>query len=124
MGRRGRLDNQELLDQLEDVDFLEMMDPKETQYDTHTHTDTDSKVTLTHHRFSICRLFKTSLKHISCEIHLGNRFLCFYALQLLFILYIPGQLLHCAPFALSSPISSSLIFSCLSLTPGPCWFPW
>lgn len=33
VGRRARLDNQELLDPLEDVDYLEMMDPKETQYD-------------------------------------------------------------------------------------------
>lgn len=34
MGRRGRLDSQELLEPLGDEDYLEMMDPKETQYDT------------------------------------------------------------------------------------------
>lgn len=34
MGRRGRLDSQEPLEPLEDGDYLEMMDPKETQYDT------------------------------------------------------------------------------------------
>lgn len=39
VGRRARLDNQELVDPLEDVDYLEMMDPKETQYDTHRYTN-------------------------------------------------------------------------------------
>lgn len=34
MGRRGRLDSQELLEPLEDADYLEMMAPKEIQYDT------------------------------------------------------------------------------------------
>lgn len=41
MGRRARLDNQELLDPLEDVDYLEMMDPKETQYDTHRYSNAE-----------------------------------------------------------------------------------
>lgn len=34
VGRRGRLDSQEPLEPLEDGDYLEMTDPKETQYDT------------------------------------------------------------------------------------------
>lgn len=34
VGRRGRLDSQEPLEPLEDGDYLETTDPKETQYDT------------------------------------------------------------------------------------------
>lgn len=40
MERKERLDNLELLDLLEDEGDLEMMDPKETLYDTHKATDT------------------------------------------------------------------------------------
>lgn len=65
VGRKGRLDNLELLDPLEGEDELEMTDPKETLYDTHnaTHTHThNNALTLPHSDFTVLPIIQV----ISC----------------------------------------------------------